>query len=155
MLTRFATDAAFDCFLLAGKYSLLNQAGLEDLLPAAAERGMTVNIGGVFNSGLLADPRPGVAFDYHAVGSNSEPLRRALRLKDVCDRHGVPLAAAAVQFPLGHPAVGTVLVGVRSAAELTENVQHFTHPIPLDLWKELRHEGLVPGHVPLPGLPPA
>lgn len=153
MLTRFSQEGDFDCFLLAGRYSLLNQAGLERLLPSAVERGQSVNIGGVFNSGLLADPRPGVAFDYHAVGSDSEPLRRALKMKAVCDRYGVPLAAAAVQFPLGHPAVGTVLVGVRSAAELEENVRHFTHSIPQDLWLELRAEGLVPQHVPLPGLP--
>lgn len=153
MLSRFAREADFDCFLLAGRYSLLNQAGLQELLPTAVERGQSVNIGGVFNSGLLADPRPGVAFDYHAVGSESEPLQRALRMKAVCERHGVPLAAAAVQFPLGHPAVGTVLVGVRSAAELEENVGHFTHPIPADMWLELRAEGLVPADVPLPGIP--
>ncbi len=152
MLARFGREGDFDCFLLAGRYSLLNQAGLAELLPTASERGQSVNIGGVFNSGLLADPRPGVAFDYHAVGADAEPLQRALRMKAVCDRYGVPLAAAAVQFPLGHEAVGTVLVGVRSAAELEENVGHFTHPIPADLWLELRAEGLIPEEVPLPGI---
>ncbi len=153
MLTRFSREGDFDCFLLAGRYSLLNQSGLKDLLPNALERKQSVNIGGVFNSGILADPRPGVAYDYHATDTRSEPLQRALKMKAVCDRHRVPLAAAAVQFPLGHPAVGTVLVGVRSAAELEENVGHFTHPIPRDLWLELRAEGLVPQNVPLPGLP--
>jgi D-threo-aldose 1-dehydrogenase len=151
MLARFAREAQFDCFLLAGRYTLLNQTGLDDLLPAAQERGMRVNIGGVFNSGLLADPRPGVAFDYHAVGGDSEPLRRALAMKAVCDRYDVPLAAAALQFPLAHPAVATVLVGVRSAAELEENVRLFTRHIPRDLWLELRAEGHMPPHVPLPG----
>jgi D-threo-aldose 1-dehydrogenase len=151
MLTRFAREADFDCFLLAGRYTLLDQSGLDDLLPAAVERGMRVNLGGVLNSGLLADPRPGVAFNYHAVGADAEPLRRALAMKAVCDRYGIPLAAAALQFPLGHPAVATVLVGVRSAAELEENVEHFTRPIPRDLWLELRAEGHVPADVPLPG----
>jgi D-threo-aldose 1-dehydrogenase len=71
-------------------------------------------------------------------------------MKAVCDRHGVPLAAAALQFPLGHPAVASVLVGVRSAAELEENVSHFTRRIPADLWLELRGEGHIPEDVPLP-----
>jgi D-threo-aldose 1-dehydrogenase len=151
MMARFARDADFDVFLIAGRYTMLNQAALAELLPTAAERGQSVTIGGVFNSGLLADPRPGVAFDYHAVTTSSEPLQRALRMKAVCDRYEVPLAAAAVQFPLAHPAVGTVLVGVRSAAELEENVGHFTRAIPRDLWLEVRAEGLVPDGVPLPG----
>ena len=155
MLARFAREAAFDCFLLAGRYTLLNQSGLADLLPAATERGMRVVLGGVFNSGLLADPRPGVAYDYHAIAADAEPLQRALRMKAVCDRHGVPLAAAALQFPLGHPSVATVLVGVRSAAELEENVRHFTTPIPQQLWHELRAEGHIPAGVPLPGEAPA
>ncbi len=155
MLTRFAQEAAFDTFLLAGRYTLLNQTGLDDLLPTAAERGMTVNVGGVFNSGILANPQPGASFDYRAVGRNAAPLERALQMQEVCARHGVPLAAAAIQFPLGHPAVGSVLAGIRSAAELEENVAHFTRDIPLDLWRELRAEGLVPARVPLPGIPPA
>jgi D-threo-aldose 1-dehydrogenase len=155
MLTRFAESAAFDCFLLAGRYTLLDQSGLVDLLPVAEARGMTVNVGGVFNSGILADPKPGASFDYRAVGRNAAPLERALAMQEVCRRHDVPLAAAAIQFPLGHPAVGSVLAGVRSAAELEANADHFTRDIPLDLWRELRDEGLVPAHVPLPGLSPA
>jgi D-threo-aldose 1-dehydrogenase len=155
MLARFAREADFDCFLLAGRYTLLNQSGLADLLPVASERRMSVMLGGVFNSGLLADPRPGVAYDYHAIAADAEPLQRALRMKAVCARHGVPLAAAALQFPLAHPAVSTVLVGVRSAAELEENVRHFTTPIPRDLWLELRAEGHIPAGVPLPGDAPA
>ena len=116
---------------------------------------MTVNVGGVFNSGILANPQPGASFDYRAVGRNAAPLERALQMQEVCARHGVPLAAAAIQFPLGHPAVGSVLAGIRSAAELEENVAHFTRDIPLDMWRELRAEGLVPARVPLPGIPPA
>jgi D-threo-aldose 1-dehydrogenase len=150
MLTRFAEEADFDCFLLAGRYTLLNQSGLRDLLPTALRRGMTVNLGGVFNSGILANPKPGASFDYHAVGSNAEPLQRALKMQAVCERYDVPLAAAALQFPLAHPAVGAVLVGVRSAEEIESNVAHFTRVIPRDLWRELRQEGLVPEEVPLP-----
>jgi D-threo-aldose 1-dehydrogenase len=150
ILTRFSQEGDFDAFLLAGRYTLLNHAGLETLLPSAEARGQTIVMGGVFNSGLLADPRPGVAFDYHAVDDRSEPLQRALRMKAVCERHGVPLAAAAMQFPLGHPAVSTILVGVRSASELESNVRDFTRPIPDDLWLELRAEKLLPEDVPLP-----
>jgi D-threo-aldose 1-dehydrogenase len=112
---------------------------------------MTVNLGGVFNSGILANPKPGASFDYHAVGSDAEPLQRALKMQAVCARYEIPLAAAALQFPLAHPAVGSVLVGVRSADEIKENVAHFTRTIPDDLWRELRSEGLIPEDVPLPG----
>lgn len=149
-LARFAREASFDCFLLAGKYTLLDQSGLDELLPTCAERGITVNVGGVFNSGLLADPRPGVTYDYHPVRADSEVLQRALRMKAICERHGVPLAAAALQFPLAHPAVGAVIAGVRSASEVDEDVRLLTMPIPDDVWLELHAEGLVPERVPLP-----
>lgn len=152
-MAQFAREASFDCFLLAGKYTLLDQSGLDELLPECVERGITVNVGGVFNSGLLADPRPGVTFDYHPVVEGSPILERARRMAEVCGRHGVPLAAAALQFPLAHPAVGAVLAGVRSPAEVDEDVRLFTWPIPAQLWEELRESGLVARHVPLPNLP--
>ena len=155
MLARFAEEADFDCFLLAGRYTLLDQSGMRDLLPIAARRGMTVNVGGVFNSGILANPQPGASYNYRAVGTNAEPLQRAVRIREVCERHDVPIAAAALQFPLGHPSVGAVLAGIRSSAELVENVANFTRTIPPDLWRELRAEGLVPDDVPLPGDHPA
>ncbi|WP_235583062.1 aldo/keto reductase, partial [Kitasatospora sp. Root107] len=115
LLARFVRDTDVDVVLLAGRYSLLDQRGLAELLPLAEQRGVGVVIGGVFNSGLLADPRPGATFDYTAAPADL--VQRALDLKAVCERHGVPLRAAALRFPFGHPAVASVLVGTRSADE--------------------------------------
>lgn len=149
MLARFAGAAAFDCFLLAGRYTLLDQSGLAELLPVAAAKGISIVAGGVFNSGLLADPRAGARFDYEPA--SAELVGRALAIGEVCARHGVPLAAAAIQFPLGHPAVSTVVIGARSAAEIEENVTHFRHPIPDALWSELKADNLLDSRVPTPG----
>jgi len=149
MLARFAREADFDCFLVAGRYTLLDQTALDDLLPICEKRGSSVIVGGVYNSGILADPRPGTHFNYEPAAQAW--LDKAIRIKAVCDRHGVPLKAAAVQFPFGHPAVATVLAGSRSVAEVEENAAMLAHPIPTDLWAELRHEGLIAPHVPTPG----
>jgi len=149
MLARFATEADFDCFLVAGRYTLLDQTALDDLLPACERRGSSVIVGGVYNSGILADPRPGTHFNYEPA--TQIWLDKALKIKAVCDRHGVPLKAAAIQFPLGHPAVATVLAGSRSVAEVEENAAMLAHPIPAELWAELRGEGLIGPHVPTPG----
>lgn len=148
MLAQFAREADFDCFLLAGRYTLLDQEGLAELLPLCEERNIAVIAGGVYNSGLLADPRPGAPFDYQPA--SAPLLERALRLREICGRHGVPLQAAAIQFPLGHPAVTSIVIGARTPAELTENVAMFRHPIPADLWSELRAEGLLGAEVPTP-----
>jgi len=149
MLARFAREADFDCFLVAGRYTLLDQTALGDLLPICEERGSSVIIGGVYNSGILADPRPGSHFNYEPA--TQAWLEKALLIKAVCDRHDVPLKAAAIQFPLGHPAVATILAGSRSVAEVEENAAMLRHPIPDDLWAELRHEGLIGADVPTPG----
>ncbi len=149
-LARWATETDIDCVLLAGRYTLLDQSGLSDLLPIAVERGITVNIGGVFNSGILADPRPGASFNYGPVDETSPALLRALKLKEVCARHQVPLAAAALQFPAGHPAVGAVLTGVRSEAELDANLDLFSWPIPDALWQDLKDAELLDRDVPVP-----
>jgi D-threo-aldose 1-dehydrogenase len=148
LLTRFARDADFDCFLLAGRYTLLDQTALDDLLPVCVERTVSLIIGGVFNSGILIDPRPGALFNYEPA--DEARLARAQALAAVCGRHGVPLAAAALQFPLAHPAVATVLTGVRTKAELAENARLASLPIPDDLWAELKHEGLLPEAAPVP-----
>lgn len=148
MLTDFARDGDFDCFLLAGRYSLLDQGGLADLLPVAAEKGIAIIAGGVYNSGLLADPRPGATFDY--APASDELVTRARRIGAVCARHGVPLAGAAIQFPFGHPAVASVAIGARSVAEIEENAAMFTHPIPSALWSELKAEKLLHEGVPTP-----
>ena len=148
MLARLARAADFDCFLLAGRYTLLDQDALAELLPLCAERGISIIVGGVYNSGLLADPKPGATFNYAAV--DEARLERALALKAVCERHGIPLKAAAIQFPLAHPAVACVVTGARSAGELAENVGMLQVEIPADVWSELRAERLLPEQAPTP-----
>ena len=149
MLTRFAREANFDCFLLAGRYTLLDQVALEELLPECVQRGITIIAGGVYNSGILADPKPGAHYNYQTAPADL--LERARRIRDVCDRHGVPLKAAAVQFPLGHPAVSCVVVGCRSAAQLDESIEMFEFEIPPALWHDLKSVGLLPDNAPTPG----
>ena len=148
MLTRFVRDRDIDVVLVAGRYSLLDQRALAELLPTCAARGTAVVVGGVFNSGLLADPRPGATFDY--APAPPELVDRAARLAEVCARHGTPLRAAALAFPFGHPAVTSVLVGARSAAEVQDAVACFEWPVPGELWAELVATGLLPTDVPTP-----
>jgi D-threo-aldose 1-dehydrogenase len=121
MLTRFVTETDIDVVLVAGRYTLLDQSAADALLPAAEARGVSVIAGGVFNSGLLAAPAAGATYDYQAA--SGELLDRALRLEQACARFGVPLRAAAARFPLNHPAVASVLIGARSAAEISEAVR--------------------------------
>jgi D-threo-aldose 1-dehydrogenase len=147
-LLRFAVEADVDCFLLAGRYTLLDQTGLA-ALSSCAQRGIAVIAGGVFNSGILARPDEGATFDY--VPASDEVLAKAQRLGAASRRHGVPLAAAAMQFPLGHPAVAAVLVGCRSAAEVDENVRLFRQDVPAQFWRELRRDGLIDAGSPYPG----
>lgn len=139
MLVRFVQEADPDCVLVAGRYSLLDRTAEEELLPACAERQVGVLVGGVFNSGVLADPRPGATFDY--APASEAVLARAQALARVCADHEVPLAAAALQFPLRHPAVAGVVVGARSAQEVGDNVAHASRAIPEDLWAELESMG--------------
>jgi D-threo-aldose 1-dehydrogenase len=148
MLSRFMDHGDFDCFLLAGRYSLLDQTALPEFLPKCVERGISIILGGVFNSGLLADPKPGITFNYEAAPQKL--IDRAIRMGEVCEGHGVPLKAAALQFPLAHPAIATVLTGVRSAAEFEENERLFRHPIPDAMWQELKAEGLLTEAAPVP-----
>ena len=135
MLVRFAREADFDCFLLAGRYTLLDRTGAVELLPLCVEKSIAIIAGGVFNSGILANPRPGTTFNYQQAPP--ELVDRALRMQEICARHGVELKAAAIQFPLRHPAVASVLTGCRSVREVEENVRMFQAPIPSSLWDEL------------------
>jgi D-threo-aldose 1-dehydrogenase len=123
-----------DVVLLAGRWTLLDRTG-QPLLDACAERGVRVMVGGALNSGVLADPHDGATFDY--VRASRDVIERAQRLQAICEAHGVPLVAAALQFPLRHPAVSHVLVGARSAAELHANLDHLASPVPAVLWAEL------------------
>ncbi|MEU5634663.1 aldo/keto reductase [Streptomyces rishiriensis] len=146
MLTRFISDTDVDVVLCAGRYTLLDQRARAGLLPAALERGVSVVVGGAFNSGLLADPRPGATYDYARAPGGL--LERALRMKAVAGRHGVTLRAAALAFCAGHPAVASVLVGARSATEAEDCAEQFAVPVPAALWEELRETGLLPAQDP-------
>lgn len=148
MLARFAREADVDCFLVAGRYTLLDQSALAELLPLCVERKIGVIAGGVYNSGILADPRPGAFFDY--APASTEWVERARGLATVCARHAVPLAAAAMQFPLAHPAVDAVVTGARTVVELEENERMLRCEIPAALWEELRAERLLPAAAPVP-----
>ncbi|GLP69739.1 oxidoreductase [Streptomyces sp. TUS-ST3] len=141
MLTRFVRETDVDVVLCAGRYTLLDQSALTELLPAAVERGVSVVIGGAFNSGLLADPRPGATYDYARVPGDL--LDRALRMKETAERHGIGLRAAALSYCASHPAVASVLVGARSAAEVRDAADQFATPVPPAFWQELRDTGLL------------
>ena len=132
LLCRFAREADVDCFLLAGRYTMLDRSGADELLPLCAERGIAVVAGGVFNSGVLAG---GNTYDY--APASADVLERVAQLRGTCARWDVPLQAAAVQFPLRHPAVVTVLVGCRTPEEVDEDVQLVGLELPQGLWAEL------------------
>jgi len=149
MLARFARETSMDVFLLAGRYTLLDQGALDELLPLCLDRRIAVLVGGVMNSGVLADPRPGSRFDY--APASDEVLTRARQLGEVCARHDVPLRAAAMQFPLAHPAVVSLVAGVRTPSHLDDYPALLARPIPASLWDELRAEGLLPFDAPVPG----
>jgi len=135
MLTRFVRETDIDVVLVAGRYTLLDQSAADTLLPAAVERGVSVIAGGVFNSGVLAAPAPDATFDYATAPGSL--ISRALRLQEICAESGVPLRAAAARFPLAHPAVASVLIGARSAAEVTDAITLRGLDIPAELWEFL------------------
>jgi D-threo-aldose 1-dehydrogenase len=142
LLEWFVERADLDCVLVAGRYSLLDTRAADSLFPACQRRGVAVLAAGIFNSGILADPRPGATYDYAPAPAGL--LERAQRIRAVCARHGVPIGAAATQFVLRHPAVTAVVVGARSAAEITEDVGYLDAAVPDDLFAELAAEGLIP-----------
>jgi D-threo-aldose 1-dehydrogenase len=145
----FAAAGDFDCFLLAGRYTLLEHAALDELLPTCARKGIGIMLGGPYNSGILATGAvPGAKYNY--FDAPPEILDRVGRIEAVCRRHAVPIAAAALQFPLGHPSVSTVIPGAISAAEVERNFGLMSVPIPAGLWAELKQEGLMPASAPVP-----
>ena len=142
LLQWFVERADLDCVLMAGRYSLLDASAAAGLLPACQRRGVAVLAAGIFNSGILADPRPGATYDYAPAPGTL--LERAQRIRAVCARHGVPIGAAALHFVLRHPAVTAVVAGARSAAEITEDVRWLTSAVPARLFPELAGDGLIP-----------
>ena len=144
-----ARECDLDCVLLAGRYTLLDFEGTEQLLPLCEERGISVINGGVFNGGFLADPKLGGLFQYNPT-SDEQLVARALRIKAVCESHGVPIKAAAVQFSTGHPAVSAVVVGASSVEHANEVVDLFEMDIPAAMWEELLAQDLLPAGTPVP-----
>ncbi|WP_405802944.1 aldo/keto reductase [Streptomyces sp. NBC_01187] len=150
-LARLVGGLDVDVVLCAGRWTLLDRSAYDDLLPECERRGTRVVVGGVYNSGLLADPRPGAHFDYRPA---PEPLvERARRAAAVCERHGVPLRAAALRFPFGHPAVVSAVVGAASPQEVRDNARLSRLEIPDALWRELTAEELLDAALPVPGRP--
>ena len=147
--TQMIADGDFDVALLASRYTLLEQTALTDLLPAAQARGLPVLAGGIFNSGILAAaPVSGATYDYRPAGR--DVLDRVDRLRALCDRHGVTLAAAALQFVLAHPAIDAVLIGMSQPDRAAAGVALFGQSIPPAFWTALRAERLVAEAAPLP-----
>jgi D-threo-aldose 1-dehydrogenase len=138
----------FDIFLLAGRYTLLEQEALESFLPMAEARGIGIVIGGPYNSGVLASgPKPGAFYNYNPAPP--EILSRVARIEAVCTRHGVRMVDAAFQFPLRHPAVVSVVPGGQTVAEVEANLRAAGAGIPAALWAELRAEGLMRPDAPV------
>ena len=145
----FAREGYSDCFLLAGRYTLLDQTALPEFLPYCMEHHISVVAGGPYNSGILAvGPRPGATFNYRPAAP--EMMDKAARIAAVCERHQVPLRAAALQFILAHPAISSVIPGARSVAEVEENVRLVEQPIPGELWAELKKAALIAADAPTP-----
>lgn len=148
-LLRFARAGDFDTFMLAGRYTLLEHAALDELLPLCAEKGIGVLTAGPYNSGILATgAKPGAMYNYKPAPA--DVLQKVSRIEAVAARHGVPLAAAAIQFPLAHPAVSAMVPGAVRPQEVEANVKLIEFAVPDDFWSELKHEGLLRPDAPTP-----
>jgi D-threo-aldose 1-dehydrogenase len=149
MCVRFAESGNFDAMLLAGRYSLLEQPALDAFLPLAERKGIGVLLGGVFNSGILATgPVSGAKYNYR--DAPPEVLDKVRRIEKVCAAHSVPLPTAALHFALGHPAVASVVLGAQRPQEVERNVAGLSATVPGSLWDDLKTEGLLGRHVPVP-----
>jgi D-threo-aldose 1-dehydrogenase len=149
MLVRFAREGDFDCLLVAGRYTLIDHTAAHELLPVCKQKRISVIIGGPYNSGILATgARSGATYNY--VEALPAVMEHVAAIEAVCERHHVPLKAAALQFPLAHPAVAAIIPGARSVAEVEENFHLLSVAIPDDFWEELRHLNLIPLEAPTP-----
>ncbi|KUO08305.1 aldo/keto reductase [Streptomyces sp. DSM 15324] len=148
MLARFLRESAADVVMLAGRYTLLDQSALDDVLPAAQECGKGVVAVGVFNSGLLSEDRPAEGMKYDYRDAPTDLVQRALAIAEVCERYGTTLPAAAIAFPRTHPAVVNVTLGMRTAEQVRRNVELHARRVPDGLWDELRAQGLIRADVP-------
>jgi D-threo-aldose 1-dehydrogenase len=144
-------EAELDCILLAGRYTLADHSGFAELLPICEQRGMRIAIGGVFNSGILATGVRGsekLLFNYDSAPT--EWVERVCAIETVCDEFNVPLRAAALQFPLAHPSVDTVLLGANQLNHWADALAMLQHPIPAAFWAKLKAQGLIPMNAPVP-----
>ena len=149
MMPRFLDLFDMDFFLLALRYTLMEHDALEAELPYCQRRDVGIIIGGVFSSGITATGAvPGAKYNY--ANATPEVLDKVRRIQAVCGRHGVPLQAAALQFPFGHPSVTSVIPGAFRPDQVTANLGHFRHAIPEAFWQELQHERLIRAEAPLP-----
>ncbi|MBP1232997.1 D-threo-aldose 1-dehydrogenase [Arthrobacter sp. PvP102] len=143
MLHRFVAETDIDVIMLAGRYTLLEQGAARDLLPACLERGVAVVNVGVFNSGLLSKNRPVPGATYNYEAASRELLDRANRLARICESHGTTLPTAALAYPYQHPAVSSVVLGMRTPEQVTQNLDLAAQSVPPALWDELRETGLI------------
>jgi D-threo-aldose 1-dehydrogenase len=149
MLVRFTEAAPVDCFLLAGRYTLLDQGALTSLFPICRAKSIGIILGGIYNSGVLANPGAGAKFNYE--DADAALVARAQELEALCRKHGTELKAAAVQFCMTHPAVTVALQGARTAAEVSDNLAMAERLVPSAFWQELRERKLIDPSAPLPG----
>jgi len=147
VLAEFVRRADVDVVMIAGRYTLLEQPALDELLPLCEERGVRVMAAGVFNSGILATRTPGDTYDYEAA--STELVARARRIVAVCERHGVELPRAAIALPAAHPAVESVVLGASSPAQVDANADRAAAPVPAALWADLVAEGLLRADAPI------
>lgn len=139
----------FDCFLLAGRYTLLEQDALDAFLPLCEARGAAVVVGGGFNSGILATgAKEGAKYNY--APAPAEIMDKVAKIEKVCAAHGVPLPAAALQFVVAHPAIPSFIAGTRTVEQLEQNLAWFSHPIPGEFWSDLKAQGLLREDAPTP-----
>jgi D-threo-aldose 1-dehydrogenase len=148
MEEQFARNADFDCFLLAGRYTLLEQTSL-GFLKLCREKGISIFLGGVYNSGILVTgPTEGARYNY--ADAPPAVLDRARKIKAVCEGHNVPLNVAAIQFPFAHPTVTAAVIGAQAPQEVAHNLESFQAEIPAALWADLQAEGLLEAGAPIP-----
>ena len=143
MLARFLRETPVDVVMMAGRYTLLEQNALDDALATAVAVGKNVVAVGVFNSGILSRPRPGPGARFNYEAAPPELVARANQIADICEQHGTSLPAAAIAFPLAHPCVVNVTLGMRTAAEVQQDVSLYRSRVPPGLWSDLRAVGLL------------
>ena len=168
MLVDLAKEGCFDCFLLAGRYTLLDQSSLDELIPLCKKNNISLVLGGVFNSGILIDPSPNTFFDYtkldenwfenakkHLVRTPKEYesaeywLDKAYKIRDICKNSNILLKKAALQFPLANEIVASIILGMGSVIEVEENYNNYNQKIPFEFWQNIQNQKLIDQRSPI------